>query len=666
MDFAKIICWVRVSSEEQAKEGKAGIDRQESAIRMILTGYRSPDVRWVYARGVSGETVAHSREWREEVTPHLGPSTLIVASDQDRVIRMRKLQLGVLPELLDTETRLVTREGLQDFQSFSSQLTVMFSALKGGQELADIIARTSGGREEKRQKGMWVGRQDMLPTGVSYRKGQGWGYTDEAPKVVETFRRFVAGEAVWSISQSFGWTSSRVYSILRNWIYKGIARWTHTTDTSRIRISAKGRKLSAPKIQREIPLEVRVFPPEKQLITDELWDRAQALLATRRDRDQAKRTKNMGNIPYSSFLVPAAPPDIFPPGQVVELNFEAPPTRHRIYGVHHGKRTEIRYMCRCRITRWGITPKCDWGTPRADVVNAAIDKFIANASTDKAFLDAVLASLPPVEDLTKQLDGWREKDTKIKAQLKRANKLLLEEKIDDDEHAELKKDLQTEQQQVLQQIQELESRLAVAGNPQDVIDRVKGWVYDPKWDVEKKRKWLVRHLDHLAVSRWGIEAVVLKLTDGGKTQWVGGLGNSSWEALLGYDIYDAAGRWASKGALTDVQMAQLVGVTTAAIRQAKVRGRIKPSAPSGHFAQWTMADVEAVKAVMLKPPPRPNPVKALQDQGWVTSGQLQAALGISQTKVVDWVAAGRIPQPDAVKSRRRLWKRETVAHLLKP
>lgn len=668
--FTTYIAWVRVSTDEQGSSDHAGVDRQVASITRILADYPTAQPRWVHAIGVSGAHIVESREWQDEVAPYLGPKTLLIADSMSRLSRMAGFSMPSLEAIHRTRTWIATPGQLHDPNNLQGQLATAIGGVLGGYERANIMRQALDGKEAKRRKGMWVARPDMLATGISYdRKTKTWGYTSASEKVKVAFERVLSGESLYRVAQDLDWSPTRLRSVLKNEIYRGIQVWDKRTDSTRPRITDKGRRKNGPVIPREEVIRVRVFSPEVQLIPDDVWDQVQAVLRSKRARERDKRLSGRHDIPYTGYLVHHAPPDIFT-GGVVELDLEKQ-TRHRMYGIHPGNGDTIRYACRCRDDK--TLTRCDLPRWQAPEVNKALDLYLSRISSDPDFHEAVRSALTPQGDPKAKIQAAQKEIKDLETKVGLILDAYLETKFSKEVFTSRIDPLNARIERLKSEIQALEAQSTAGEYVDRVVEAVQeGWVYQPSWDTDTKRRWLARWVGGIHVSLDGIEGVSLVIPNirlPGKglapkllTEVTLSYGAASWASLLGYQPNDRTARRVAQDKLTVAEVAKRLGVTPHRITHARETGKLPEPTQVGRHYAWSEADLPAIKAALETPKEYGARHRVLQEEGWVTLGQLAKALGISETATRKRVNKGQLPPPDkVVGGGYRLWKPETLA-----
>lgn len=233
MDYkgTKVISLVRVSTQEQAEDDRAGIPAQQESVGRIIARYELDCIDTVVLTNVSGTSTFQCpdilRLLQRLATNEVGG---IVITRMDRLLRPDKYgDFALLGAIQSAGAMIFDETGVIDLSSDHGFLSAGFSALFAGQEIRTFKRRVSAGKEIKRRKGECPNSHITLPLGVGYnRKLQQWYYKDGIEKVETAFRLLDEGkcESLASVAESIGMTPRGVAHILRNKIYIGFKEYT--------------------------------------------------------------------------------------------------------------------------------------------------------------------------------------------------------------------------------------------------------------------------------------------------------------------------------------------------------------------------------------------------------------------------------------------------------
>src|SRR5713101_81820 len=219
-----VIELIRVSTEQQAGEDRAGIPAQREINRRTVKTYGLHVVRSITIVDVSGTAVLSSPEMQELL--RLMESCDIhgvVTKEFSRLIRPEKFtDYALLQHFIDTGTVLYLPDGPIDLASKTGRLLGTIRAAIAGLERREIIERMNDAKEAIRRAGRHAGGASSLPYGVDYSKERGWYYTAEAQKVKQAFEFFLSGTTGYTdIGERLNIPRTSVRFILENPIYCG-------------------------------------------------------------------------------------------------------------------------------------------------------------------------------------------------------------------------------------------------------------------------------------------------------------------------------------------------------------------------------------------------------------------------------------------------------------
>src|SRR5712692_1039700 len=191
----KVIELVRVSTEGQAGEDRAGIPAQRETNRRTAKAYGLEIVKTIEVVDVSGASVLASPDIQELLRLMESPDVHgVLAKEFSRLIRPEKFtDYALLQHFIDTGTVLYLPDGPIDLASKTGRLLGTIRAAIAGLERREIIERMNDAKEAIRRAGRHAGGASSLPYGVGYSKEQGWYYTAEAQKVKQAFEFFLSG-----------------------------------------------------------------------------------------------------------------------------------------------------------------------------------------------------------------------------------------------------------------------------------------------------------------------------------------------------------------------------------------------------------------------------------------------------------------------------------------
>lgn len=192
----KVIAYVRVSTDAQAKEDRFGIEAQEKMIRKYCAehGYHLSDEDWVYDRGESGakERPGFDRIVYGDVSNP--PVEAVIVAKSDRVARDINVYFYYKMLLKKKEIELVSiSEDFGNMGVFAPMLEA-FTICVAQMERDNINKRTSAGRDIKAAQGGYCGGQP--PMGYKVVQHELVINEDEADVVRYVFRLKAAGTSM--------------------------------------------------------------------------------------------------------------------------------------------------------------------------------------------------------------------------------------------------------------------------------------------------------------------------------------------------------------------------------------------------------------------------------------------------------------------------------------
>ena len=389
---------VRVSTETQAAEDKAGIPAQREANRQTCKRYRLHVLKAVELIDVSGADVFQTPEMQEIIQMiEAGRIRGIVTAEYSRLLRSdRWSDLAVLQVFAEHNIQLFLPSGPVDFQSEAGFTQVSILNLVSALERRRIAERMRRGKEEKRKRGEHVAGGLGLPRGVTYSKERRWEYTPEIEVVREAFKRFLDGERnLAELGRKLGIARNTVRFILRNEIYTGWRVYNQKRDLSSSGRypGIDGRRADRRKIPREPDEIIRVRLPLKPIVTEREFKEVHRLLEQTRTTVLRSRKDRTELFTYRGFL--------FCGDDECGLVQYGNQTTSRT-----GKLTPGRRFYYCKSLHPYRRPKDGWRCSNKHMVSgkvdAAIDALIQDKLTTSEFL---LEALKAYNDsLT---DGWQ-------------------------------------------------------------------------------------------------------------------------------------------------------------------------------------------------------------------------------------------------------------------
>ena len=286
----RVIGFVRLSSEEQAAVGRAGLLRQYEDIRVASARYDLDVVRTVELIDVGGASVMEASEVQDMLADMALPDIAgVVCSHQDRLARPDQLGGLVVFDPFFRHGKLIwTPSQVVDLREDSGFLMTGIMAMMAGIERKQIIRRTQSAKEEQRKRGRHANAKICLPRGVDFNRATAkWSWVEPwSSRIRRAYDLLLAGQSVRSIAADIGYTARGLGIALRNPIWTGLRVYTHKRGDKYA--SKNGRQADRKKVLRSQPLEVAIdIAP---LVSREIWDRAQEILGNSSKTWSAART----------------------------------------------------------------------------------------------------------------------------------------------------------------------------------------------------------------------------------------------------------------------------------------------------------------------------------------------------------------------------------------
>jgi DNA invertase Pin-like site-specific DNA recombinase len=301
-----VIELIRVSTEQQAGDDRAGIPAQRDANRRAAKFYGLNIVQTFEIIDVSGTSVLMSPEMQELVRQMQSPDIHgVVTKEFSRLIRPEKFtDYALLQAFIDTKTILYLPDGPIDLASKSGRLLGTIRAAIAGLERREILDRMQDAKEAMRRAGKHPGGSTSLPYGVSYSAEHGWFYTAEAEKVKQAFAIFLSGQTSYTaIGQKLNIARTSLRFILENPIYTGWRVYNQKRDQSASGYvpgpnGRQGYRRKMGRAEDEV-IRVRVLAP---LVSEEEFRQVQEMIDLKRRRHWRVRAEAPNRYTYNGFL----------------------------------------------------------------------------------------------------------------------------------------------------------------------------------------------------------------------------------------------------------------------------------------------------------------------------------------------------------------------------
>ncbi len=278
----RAIGFCRLSTEEQAHEGRAGLLRQHQEIRLSAERWNLEIVRTVEVTDVSGTQVLESQEF-QELLRSLPEVDGVVIAAIDRLMRPDDFSsFSIYDHFLKQRKLIWTPSSRLDVHEDSGFMEALVSGMMAGLDRRRILRNTQTAKEENRKRGRCANAKITLPQGVDFdfKTGQ-WSWVEPwASRIKTAFDILVTtNRSVLSIARELGYASDRaLYNQLRNPIWTGYRVYTQKRGEKRP--SRNGRQTDRKKIRRVEPLQVKL--DIEPLVSEEQFAQAQMILGQRR------------------------------------------------------------------------------------------------------------------------------------------------------------------------------------------------------------------------------------------------------------------------------------------------------------------------------------------------------------------------------------------------
>lgn len=302
----RVIQLLRVSTERQAGDDKAGLAAQRAINQRTVATYGLEIVKTIEMCDVSGTAVLRAPEMQELLRLIESPDIHgVVTKEFSRLMRPDNFKdYALLQAFVDTETVLYLPDGPLDLASAIGGLIGMIRAGMARIERRDILARMNDAKEAMRRAGRNTGGNSTLPFGVDYSEGRGWFYTPEAEKVRAAFELVLTSSLPYAeIARRLNIARTNLRFLLRNPIYVGIRQYDQRRDPTPAGYTPgeDGRQGHRRKIARP-PEEVIKVKVMEGLVTEETFQAVQEILNSRATRERTVRTKNAPKYLFNGFL----------------------------------------------------------------------------------------------------------------------------------------------------------------------------------------------------------------------------------------------------------------------------------------------------------------------------------------------------------------------------
>lgn len=302
----RVIQLLRVSTERQAADDKAGLAAQRAINQRTAATYGLEIVRTIEMSDVSGTAVLRAPEMRE-LLRLIESSDIhgVIAKEFSRLMRPENFKdYALLQAFVDSRTVLYLPDGPIDFSSSMGGFMGLIRAGMARIERREILARMNDAKEAMRLAGRNTGGGSTLPFGVDYSDARGWFYTAGAEKVRAAFDLVLSTSLPYAqIARRLNMPRTNLRFILQNPIYTGIRQYDQRRDPTPAGYTpgCDGRQGHRRKIARA-PEEVIRVKVMNGLVSQEVFQSVQQILKSRAMRERDVRSKNAPKYLFNGFL----------------------------------------------------------------------------------------------------------------------------------------------------------------------------------------------------------------------------------------------------------------------------------------------------------------------------------------------------------------------------
>jgi len=277
---------IRVSTPDQARIEKGGIDAQYASCKKIA-GQHPITARWqIRIDGVSGAAVQRSPGFQHLLRiVESGECRGIIMKDASRLMRPDNFADYQILELLRThKVRLYTDSGVTDFDSNNDRFMATVMLGVNGLERGVIRERTMGGTQAKRSRGEFVAGRASIPSGLAIELvGRVRRYAvdpDKIKQVVRLFELFTGGCLSFTeLAARTGIPYDSIKNILTNEIYTGERVIKETVDPRKNQYRADGTLQFQRRVKLPVEEQERIPVFDNPPISKAMFLLAQRMLA---------------------------------------------------------------------------------------------------------------------------------------------------------------------------------------------------------------------------------------------------------------------------------------------------------------------------------------------------------------------------------------------------
>jgi DNA invertase Pin-like site-specific DNA recombinase len=308
MDTLNVIELVRVSTDAQAGEDRGGIPAQRTACADIARRNKLT-VKWqIEMQGVSGAAVMYSPEMHKLMQILRGGECHgVVMKECTRLMRPDNFEdMALLQLFKESRVKIYTHDQVLDISTASGQLMAQVQFGMAAYERTTIMRRCTDARRELRSSGKLSSGTHTLPFALTYdRKREAFAWDAvKSVQVERLFELFVSGTTAYAaLARETGISFHSIPDILKNHSYTGVRIFDERRDPSTKKIDPlTGKYRDSRKVKVDPSEVVRVVLPCGGIVSDDLFARAQKLLALKRDMRWKRNNESEDRFVYRGFL----------------------------------------------------------------------------------------------------------------------------------------------------------------------------------------------------------------------------------------------------------------------------------------------------------------------------------------------------------------------------
>ena len=514
----KAVEFLRVSTQEQGNDDRAGLPRQKEANALTIHKHNLAIIKTIRIVDVSGTSVLHTPEVKDLIsTMHSGQIQGVVVADWDRLIRLDNFNdFSLLQHFKETRTKIFLPDQVIDLNTQSGFLIGGFQSIISGNELTQIKKRMIQAKEVKRRNGEHPNNLLSLPTGVSYNyDSRRFFYTDEIEKIKRLFHLFVYDgiQNYSELERLTGIHHRTIPNLLRNEIYIGYRVYTQKRSHEK-NIKANGRQGDRKKVKRSPDEIIKVKVIDEPAVTESVFREALKQVNKKNNEYHKKKSKAGQRFLYSGFLRC---------GVCGEM----------MYSTSGGKnRKKDYYYCRNKNSYY-VKKKgghvCSSSYLQKQTVENTIDCFVTEKLTEPDYLkELIMASLDcdessRTEAMIKGLEKELKKITNKKSKILDLYGDGIFTKQELDNKVSLLNDEVSEIEIKLLNIKDRALNIEQFASGEIILPFVSALAEFSYWQPSEKRTFLRSQIPEITLTKEGITASLLNFCKSGTR-----MGKDSW------------------------------------------------------------------------------------------------------------------------------------------